>query len=141
MISRNSGLLCTGFGAIQNDILLNVLKVALKILEKFQEVMEFLFGKLQAYKLQTSAVCLYKVLENSNKKDYSGVTFVRSRHYRLSSQMAVLNSFLENSKGGQQAHLKRTSHGYVTRKFPKFLLPFISRTNFITPRRLKFVKK
>ena len=37
VISRNSGLLSTGFGAIQNELLLNVLKVVLKILEKFQE--------------------------------------------------------------------------------------------------------
>ena len=36
-VLRNSGLSCTGFGTIQNDILLNVLKVVLKILEKFQE--------------------------------------------------------------------------------------------------------
>ena len=52
---------------------------------------------------------------------------------RLSSQIAVLNSFLENFQGGLQAHLKKTSHGYVIGKFPKFLLRFVSRTNFITP--------
>ena len=38
-------------------------------------VMEFLFRKLQAYKLQSSAVCVCKVLENSISKDYVGVTF------------------------------------------------------------------
>ena len=31
-------------------------------------VMEFLFRKLRAYKLQTSAVCVCKVLENSSNK-------------------------------------------------------------------------
>ena len=104
-------------------------------------VMEFLFRKLRAYKLQTSAVCVSKVLENSSSKDYSGVTFYRSSRYRLSSQIAVLNSFLENFQGGLQVHLKKAPHGYVTGKFPKFLLRFVSRTNFITPTRLKLVKK
>ena len=103
--------------------------------------MEFLLRKLQAYKLQTSGFCVYKVLENSNDKDYSEVPFYRSRRYRLSSQIAVLNSFLENFQGGLQVHLKKTPHGYVTGKFPKFLLCFVSRTNFFTPTRLKFVKK
>ena len=87
--------------------------------------MEFLFRKLRAYKLQTSAVCLCKVLENSSNKDYAGVTFYRSRRYRLSSQIAVLNNFLENFQGGLQAHLKKTPHGYVTGRFPKFLLCFV----------------
>ena len=104
-------------------------------------VMEFLFRKLRAYKLQTSAVCVSKVLENSSSKDYSWVTFYRSRRYRLSCQIAVLNSFLENFQGGLQAHLKKTPHGYVTGKFPKVLLRFVSRTNFITPTRLKLIKK
>ena len=104
-------------------------------------VMEFLFRKLRAYKLQTSAVCVSKVLENSSSKDYSGATFYRSSRYSLFSQIAVLNSFLENFQGGLQVHLKKTPHGYVTGKFPKFLLRFVSRTNFITPTRLKLVKK
>ena len=104
-------------------------------------VMEFLFRKLQACNLQTSAVCVYKVLENSSNKDYSWVTFYRSRRYRLSCQVAVLNSFLENFQEGPQAHWKRTPHGHVTGKFPKFLLRFVSRTNFITPTTLKLVKK
>ena len=103
--------------------------------------MEFLFRKLRAYKLKTSAVCVSKVLENSSSKDYSGVTFYRSSRYRLSSQITVLNSFLENFQGGLQAHLKKAPHGYVIGKFPKFLLHFVSRTNFITPTRLKLVKK
>ena len=37
VISRNSGLLSTGFHAVQNELLTNVLKDVLKILEKFQE--------------------------------------------------------------------------------------------------------
>ena len=37
VISRNSGLLSTGCDAIQNELLTNVLKGVLKILEKFQE--------------------------------------------------------------------------------------------------------
>ena len=81
--------------------------------------MEILFGKLQAYKLQTSAVCLYKVLENSNKKGYSGVTFFRSRHYRLYYQIAILNSFLEYSQGGLQVHLKRLDMN-ILKSFQKF---------------------
>ena len=93
--------------------------------------MEFLFRKLRAYKLQPSAVCVSKVLENSSSKDYSGVIFHRSRRYRLSSQIAVLNSFLENLQGGLQAHLKKAPHGYVTGKFPKYLLRFVSRTNLL----------
>ena len=92
--------------------------------------MEFLFRKLRAYKLHTSAVCVSKVLGNSSNKDYSGVTFYRSRHYRLSSKIVVLTSFLENFQGGLQAQLKKTPHGYVTGKFPKFLLRFVSRTNW-----------
>ena len=103
-------------------------------------VMEFLFRKLRAYKLHTSAVCVSKVLGNSSNKDYSGVTFYRSRHYRLSSKIVVLTSFLENFQGGLQAQLKKTPHGYVTGKFPKFLLRFVSGANFITPTRLKLAK-
>ena len=37
VISRNSGLLSTGCDAIQNELLTNVPKDVLKILEKFQE--------------------------------------------------------------------------------------------------------
>ena len=84
--------------------------------------MKFLFRKLRAYKLQTSAVCVCRVLENSSNKDYAGVTFYRSRRYNIASQIAVLNSLLENFQGGLQAHLKKTPHGCVTGKFPKFLL-------------------
>ena len=103
--------------------------------------MEILFRKLQAYKLQTSAFRVYKVLENSCDIDYSGVPFYRSRRYRLSSQIVVPNSFLENFQGGLQAYLKRAPYGYFTGKFPKFLRHFISRTNFIKTTRLKLVEK
>ena len=88
-------------------------------------VMEILFRKLRAYKLQTSAVCLCKVLENSSNEDYAGVTFYRSRCCRLFSQIAVLNNFLENFHVGLQVHLKKTPHGYVTGRFSKFGLCFV----------------
>ena len=129
------------------QICISIPLMFLKLFSKFWKnsrnsfVMEFLFRKLWIYKLQTSAVCVCKVLENSSNKDYAGVTFYRSRRYKLSSQIAVLNSFLENFQGGLQAHLKKTPNEYVTGKFPKFLLCFVSRTNFFTPTKLKFVKK
>ena len=67
--------------------------------------------------------------------------FYRSRHYSLSSQIAVLNSILENFQGGLQVYFKITPHGYFTGKFPKLLLPIFLRTNFIKTTRLKIVIK
>ena len=129
------------------QICISMSLMVLKLFWKFWKnsrnsfAMEFLFRKLRACKLQPSAVCVSKVLENFSSKDCSGVIIHRSRRYRLSSQIAVLNSFLENLQGGLQAHLKKAPHGYITGKFPKFLLRLVSRTNFITPTRLKLVKK
>ena len=104
VISRNSGLLSAGFHAVQNELLTMFLKMFWKFWKNSRKsfVMEFLLRKLQAYKLQTSGFCIHKVLENSNDKDYSGVPFYRSRRYRLSSQIAVLNSFLEISQGDKR---------------------------------------
>ena len=121
----------------------NVLNDVLKILKKFQEQLYngVSVQKTAGYKLQTSAVCLYKVVENSSNKYHSRATFYRSRRYRLSSQIAFLNSFLENFQGGLQVHLKKAPSEYVTGYSPKFLLRFLSRTNFITQTRLKLVKK
>ena len=101
-------------------------------------LMEFLFKKLQAYQLLTSAFC---VLENFWDKVFSGVPFYRNKRYSLSSQIAAKDFFLKNFQAGTQLYLKRTPHGYFTGKFPNFLLHCFLRTNFIKTTRLKLIKK
>ena len=61
----------------------------LKLFQKFRQgsrkssVSEFLFSKLQAYKLQPSALQVFKILKNSGNSVYCGVPFSRSRRKKV----------------------------------------------------------
>ena len=61
----------------------------LKLFQKFRQgsrkssVFEFLFSKLQAYKLQPSVLQVFKILKNSGNSVYYGVPFSRSRRKKV----------------------------------------------------------
>ena len=63
--------------------------ILLKLFHKFRQgsrkssVSEFLFSKLQAYKLQPSALQVFESLKNSGNSVYYGVPFSRSRHKKV----------------------------------------------------------
>ena len=82
-----------------NQTFKGVLKISWKTF-----VMEFLWEKFQAYKLQSLSLHVFKIPENSWNNVCYGIPFYRSRWVQVFYRIAVLNSFLRSS----QVYLKRT---------------------------------
>ena len=101
-----------------------------------------LFVFLKFWKIPAIKITL-ELLSNQN-------SYFRTAYQNSYFRTAYLEALLQNScpkqlsgklPGRSASALKKTPHGYATGKFPKFLLRFVSGTNFITPTRLKLVKK
>ena len=76
--------------------------------------MEFLFSKFQAYKLQPSALRVFKIPKHSLDKVYWGISFY-SWGVQILYRIADLNSFLKSI----QVYLKGLHHVFFSWKFPK----------------------
>ena len=96
----------------------------LKLFQKFPQgsrkssVSEFLFSKLQAYKLQPSALQVFKILKNSGNSVYWGVFFPEAGAKTLSEKPASVSQ-------------KDSSMAVLLRSFLTFLKKLFFKKSFV----------